>query len=132
MSQRDRDIHEDGLAHSFHCLRNEVSVRTPRFAKLLESPHAVTRQRSLAWAAIVLVAIAGGTTLWLARADSYPTIPDSYNVAAWRAPSDFLIHSRSREMLSEVPTVGRLSIPLYRPNDSGVQTNRDTATQRRM
>ncbi len=123
MTDRNHDIHEDGLAHSFHRLRDEIGARIPSFAKMLASPRPVARRLSPAWAAIVLVAIAGGTTLWLARVDSYPRIPDTYNVAVWRAPSDFLMNSRSREMLSEVPAVGELSIPLYRPNHLGAQNN---------
>jgi hypothetical protein len=128
------DIHtpehdHERLARSFRSLRREVQESAPNFGALAKAPRIPARRLRLGWATLgVAVTVTGGALLF-ANWERYPTVPDAFNVALWQAPTDFLLNSRTRDILRTVPSFGESSIQLFEPDDLGVP---DTSTERRM
>ncbi len=120
---------DERLAHSFRSLRREVQASAPSFGTFAKAPPIPAHRLRLGWAVLgAAVTITGGALLF-ANWERYPTIPDAYNVALWQAPTDFLLHSRTREILRTVPSFGESSIQSFEPDDLGVP---DTSIERRM
>ncbi len=122
------------LEEAFRGLRDEVTSHTPSFDDVLDKPRADLPRTGLpAWlpvAAVFALMVGGGS--WLIMRDSYPRLPDEYNVVSWEAPTDFLLESRLRQFLRSVPEIGRVRFPEYGALDDATPTTRDTSTEGRI
>ena len=128
------DPHGEFLEDAFHRLRDEVTTHAPSFANVLHKPRAeVLKTRLPAWlpVAAALALMVGGTT-WFIMRDSYPRLPDAYNVVSWEAPTDFLLESRLREFLRSVPDIGQVRFPDYSALYDTPPTTKDTSTEGRI
>lgn len=128
------DPHDEFLEEAFHGLRDEVTTHAPSFADVLHKPRAeVLRTRLPAWlpVAAALALMVGGST-WFITRDSYPRLPDAYNVASWEAPTDFLLQSRLRDFMRSVPKIGYLELPDYNALYDTTPTTTDTSTEGRI
>ncbi len=125
--------HHEFLEEAFHELRDEVTRQAPPFGDLLDKPRAdLPRTRLHTWLPIAaaFALMVGGTT-WFIR-DSYPRLPDAYNVVSWEAPTDFLLESGLRQFLRSVPEIGRVRFPEYRAPDDPTSNTRDTSAEGRI
>lgn len=123
---------DEKMAHLFRSLRREVQASAPSFGAFAKAPRIPARRLRLGWAALgAAVTVTGGALLFV-NWERYPTIPEAYNVALWQAPTDFLLHSRTREILRTVPSFGESGIQSSEPDDPGVPDTPDTSTELRM
>ena len=128
------DPHNEFLESAFHGLRDEVAADVPSYTDVLEKPRTEYARTTLpAWlpVAAVFALMVGGST-WFIMRDSYPRLPDEYNVVSWEAPTDFLLESRLRQFLRSVPDIGRVRFPDYGALDDATPTTRDTSTEGRI
>ena len=122
------------LEEAFHGLRDEVTRRAPSFGDVLDKPRAHPPRAMLpAWLpfAAVLTLMVGGSTWFLTR-DSYPRLPEAYNVISWEAPTDFLLENGLRRFLHSVPAIGRTRFPDYSAPEDPAPNSKDSSTDGRI
>jgi len=107
VSGRDeRDPHDDALRQAFSELRRQDAAGAPDFYGVVartppaRRPGRALLGRALAAAALA-VALAAG--LLARRPRPEPALP---SIAAWTAPTDFLLRTPGGEVLSGVPRIG--------------------------
>lgn len=105
-----RESTADGdLRERFARLRTELAERAPDFASTWERAGAPHRARLPLLLAGAATALAG---LLLLRPTPAPTPPSPAgavlpSLGEWRAPTDFLLQTPGRELLSQLPALGR-------------------------
>ncbi len=122
------------LEEAFHGLRDEVTRHAPSFADVLNKPRAdLPRTRLPAWlpVAAAFALMVGGST-WFVMRDSYPRLPDAYNVISWEAPTDFLLENGLRRFLNSVPAIGRTRFPDYSAPEDPAPNSKDSSTERKI
>jgi hypothetical protein len=115
---------EDGdLRRSFAALRRHEAGAAPPFRRAWAAALA-GRRRPRARFAVAAVALAFLALLWL-RPGPAPEPMNAPPVARWQSPTDFLLRTPGRELLSAVPALARPAIPgLSLPARSPEPSNR--------
>ncbi len=128
------DPHNEFLENAFRGLRDEVAADVPSYTDVLEKPRTESARTTLpAWlpVAAAFALMVGGST-WFVMRDSYPRLPDAYNVVSWEAPTDFLLENRLRQFLRSVPGIGLVRFPDYGALDNATPTTKDTSAEGRI
>jgi len=109
MNDDDRELRE-----GFTRLRAEEERGAPAFSALRgHAGHAAApRRRLLAPLALAAAAVLAAAMLWRRESPPSPPVPPAAAPSAisldqWRAPTDFLLQTPGRELLSTVPALGR-------------------------
>ncbi len=94
-------MHDAELRDAFHRLREEEMARAPRFR-----PRPAATHPSIVWrfAAALLLIVAIALVLPLRR-----NPPAVESIVTWKAPTDVLLRTPGREVLSTVPRIPDLS-----------------------
>lgn len=110
-------LDDDDLRARFAALRQEDSALLPRFRVGQQALGATPRLGR--WIAAAALASAAAAVLWLVGRDREAGDRFALDLAAavWRAPTDFLLETPGRDLLRQVPEVGRVMVPSL-PNRS--------------
>lgn len=118
------DDEDRDLRGWFAAQRREEQEAAPPFRRVWAAARAQRRPRPRVRFAIAAVALALVALLWL-RPDTgrAPEPGTSPSIAQWRSPTDFLLATPGRELLSTVPALGDpatlgLSLPVPPPKPS--------------
>ena len=107
------DDEDQELQRRFAALRREEQEATPPFRRVWAAAQTSRRPRTrarFAVAATVAAVVLG--LLWLRTGTGpAPESGTSPSIAQWRSPTDFLLVTPGRELLSTVPAIGRPAIP---------------------
>ncbi len=106
------DDEDRDLRRRFAALRRQELEAVPPFRRVWAAARARRRPRPRVRFAVAAVALAILGLLWL-RPDTRPA-PESGtspSIAQWRSPTDFLLATPGRELLSTVPALGSPAIP---------------------
>ena len=101
-------IDENEIRDRFAQLRESDRVRAPSFAQIYgrtrarRSSRATPRVRPLLIDALVAVVI-GAVLVWHSQSSSPSTATET--IATWRAPTDVLLQTPGRELLSTMPAL---------------------------
>ena len=104
---------EDGdLRRWFAEQRREELESAPPFRRMWAAARAPRRTRRPARLAAAAVALALAALLWL-RLDREPAPPPGTSppIAEWRSPTEFLLATPGRELLSTVPALADPDLP---------------------
>jgi hypothetical protein len=109
---------DSSLREQFAALRRSDAERTPSFERVL----ARTRRQSprlvggLALAASAVIAAVAVSLFWFPRhPGSHSAETDTPMLADWRAPTDFLLDTPGRALLTTIPDLGHSAAPLLDP-----------------
>jgi len=97
------------LRRRFAALRREEVEAAPPFRRVWAAARAGRRPRPSGRFALAAVALGLLALLWF-RPGPAPESRTSSSVAQWKSPTDFLLATPGREMLSTVPAFGGLAI----------------------
>jgi hypothetical protein len=101
---------DDTLRRRFAVLRREEEQSAPEFSRLWQV-RAGARRRQTRWfmaAGCVLIALLA--LLWMHSVQRGPQEKTIASITQWKAPTDFLLETPGRELLSTVPEIGRWQV----------------------
>lgn len=120
---------DSDLRELFSRLRQEEAEGAPAFAELRQALPA-RRRAPLRVGLLAAVALAGvvlAVRLGLERPEPAPIPTDMLSVTTWKAPTDFLLATPGREVLSTVPRFGG-DLPTL-PLETGVEKHSERRTE---
>lgn len=98
---------DDTLRRHFAVLRREEEQHAPEFATFWKARAEAPRRQARWFAATACALIALLALLWIRSAQRRPEEKTAASITEWKAPTDFLLETPGRELLTTVPEIGQ-------------------------